>query len=167
MNESPYTAPETAVQMTESHDPGKFSPLKKMRSTELRSLYRKSLSVRALGALSMFYAALLVGFKYYYRDSFAAQDPFQTYVYYTVLGMCLVSVFAMWLRPAWGQTVGYLSCLMYVASFIISFDFVGLVFGVVGFIVLSSSGILFGRARVSHAILKRNYRRRKKEGRYK
>lgn len=171
MNEAPESSPELLSEEAQDSRAALFSPLKKMRSNELKTLYRKSRNIGVLGGLALFFAIGLIVLKTFLTESNSEGDvevnPFQNYLFFIMVGLCFFMTVAMWLRPAWGQTVGFLTCSAFLLFFILSLNLFALGLGIIGFCILPGSGVLFGRARVSHSIVKRNYLRRKKEGRYK
>lgn len=149
---NPYATPESDTTVTAArinfHD---------LDTKAVKKLRNNSHTIRTLGLLNLLgiliIAAVMVVKYFYQGDQTNIVDPIL--IVSIIVG--LITIYAFWWRPAWGQAFGFISCALMLFGFPI-----GTIIGILGIIALAQSRALFGPERPLHRDLEKEWKYRKK-----
>ncbi len=141
-----------------------------MPADVVRQKYKESRALGIFGALGVLMAVLSAvrlwtGY-WYWGPVLGKSDVGELvcgYITAVVLVLSLILPVAMWWRPRWGYWYGLVMCVIYLSILSV----VGGIVAIYGIFALRGAKIWFISNRRTHRNIRRAYRMRKKEGRYR
>jgi len=150
---SPTTAPESPIADGLGFDVSEFKKIKK--------LYYRSSNISCIAVL-IICVCLIIGVSLqsilgYFSDIGGAQLGSTMLVLFLLLAFNLITAVGLFFRSSWGRICGIIACIFA----LLYFPF-GTIISIFGLFALLGSPELFGKDRVYHRNLKREFKRLKK-----
>lgn len=129
---------------------------------QLRKLYYRSSNINAIVVLTIIvisFSSLVVVSLPKERLDYTNGELF---VFFSILAFCLVTCFGLYKRTSWGRVLGIILCVL-IFFYIPLNPFIGLLgmlIGVMGLFAFFKAPELFGKDRITHKLLRAEYKYR-------
>lgn len=160
--ENPYKTPETINPESIVSD---GSPISSMDRKRFKKLYYRSVNINTIAVLlllSVCFLIWLVSFQSKIAESRGEYIIISPVFYVSVTLSCIATI-GLFMRSTWGRIVGILACI----GMIFNLHFISIIVGIAGLFALFKAPELFGPKRILHKDLKKEYKIRKREKRFK